>query len=48
MLNKKQKEIKEEMEKEMTEGETAMQAFRIHNPPKTLNKSKGKVEEAKN
>lgn len=48
MLDKKRQEIKAQMEKEMAEGETAMQAFRMHNPLKTLNKSVSKIEEAKN
>ena len=30
----------------MAEGETAMDAFRLHNPLKSLNKSVGKIEEA--
>lgn len=38
MLDSKRKEIKEKMEKEMSEGETAMLAFSEHNPVKTLNK----------
>ena len=37
-LDAKRKEIKEKMEKEMAEGETAMLAFSEHNPVKTLNK----------
>ena len=45
-LDAKRKEIKEKMEKEMEEGETAMDAFRLHNPLKTLNKSVSKIEEA--
>ncbi len=46
MLDAKRKEIKEKMEKEMAEGETAMDAFRLHNPLKSLNKSVSKIEEA--
>ena len=46
MLDVKRKEIKEKMEKEMEEGETAMQAIQLHNPLKTLNKSISKIEEA--
>jgi hypothetical protein len=45
-LDAKRKEIKERMEKEMQEGETAMQAFQLHNPIKTLNKSLNSIEEA--
>ena len=45
-LDVKRKEIKERMEKEMQEGETAMQAFQLHNPIKTLNKSLNSIEEA--
>ena len=44
----KRKEIKEKMEKEMTEGETANQAFRVNNPLKTLNNSVSKIEDTKN
>ena len=39
MLDAKRKEIKEKMEKEMTEGETAMLAFSEHDPRKTLGKA---------
>ena len=46
MLDKKRQELKEKMEKEMQEGETAMLAFTGHNPLKTLNKSVSKIEEA--
>ena len=46
MLDAKRKELKEKMEKEMQEGETAMLAFTGHNPLKTLNKSLTKIEEA--
>ena len=46
MLDAKRKELKEKMEKEMQEGETAMLAFTGHNPLKTLNKSVSKIEEA--
>ena len=46
MLDKKRQEIKEKMQQEMQEGETAMLAFTGHNPLKTLNKSLGKIEEA--
>ena len=46
MLDAKRKELKEKMEKEMQEGETAMQAFQLHNPIKTLNKSLSSIEEA--
>ena len=45
-LDAKRKEIKARMEKEMQEGETAMQAFQLHNPIKTLNKSLSSIEEA--
>ena len=45
-LDVKRKEIKARMEKEMQEGETAMQAFQLHNPIKTLNKSLSSIEEA--
>jgi chromosome segregation ATPase len=45
-LDAKRKEIKARMEKEMAEGETAMQAFQLHNPIKTLNKSLSNIEEA--
>ena len=45
-LDAKRKEIKEKMEKEMQEGEIAMQAIQLHNPLKTLNKSLAKIEEA--
>ena len=45
-LDVKRKEIKARMEKEMQEGETAMQAFQLHNPIKTLNKSLNSIEEA--
>ena len=45
-LDAKRKEIKEKMEKEMQEGETAMLAFQLHNPLKSLNKSVTKIEEA--
>ena len=45
-LDAKRKEIKEKMEKEMQEGETAMLAFQLHNPLKSLNKSVSKIEEA--
>ena len=45
-LDAKRKEIKQRMEKEMAEGETAMQAFQLHNPIKTLNKSLNSIEEA--
>ena len=45
-LDAKRKEIKEKIEKEMQEGETAMLAFTEHNPLKTLNKSVSKIEEA--
>ena len=45
-LDAKRKEIKARMEKEMQEGETAMQAFQLHNPIKTLNKSLSNIEEA--
>ena len=48
MIDMKRKEIKEKMEKEMTEGETANQAFRVNNPLKTLNNSVSKIEDAKN
>ena len=46
-LDAKRKEIKEKMEKEMAEGETAMLAFREHNPSKTLNKILKSIETAK-
>ena len=46
MLDAKRKEIKEKMEQEMQEGETAMLAFTEHNPLKALNKSVSKIEEA--
>ena len=39
MLDAKRKEIKEKMEKEMAEGETAMLAFSEHDPRKTLGKA---------
>ena len=45
-LDAKRKEIKERMEKEMQEGEIAMQAIQLHNPLKTLNRSVNKIEEA--
>ncbi len=45
-LDTKRKEIKARMEKEMQEGETAMLAFQLHNPIKTLNKSLNSIEEA--
>jgi hypothetical protein len=45
-LDAKRKEIKEKIEKEMQEGETAMLAFQLHNPLKSLNKSVSKIEEA--
>ena len=47
MLDAKRKEIKEKMEKEMTEGETAMLAFTEHNPVKTLGKALKGIETAK-
>ena len=47
MLDKKRKEIKEKMEKEMAEGETSMLAFTEHNPLKTLGKALKGVETAK-
>ena len=46
-LDKKRKEIKEKMEKEMAEGETAMLAFSEHNPLKTLNKALKGIDSAK-
>ena len=46
-LDAKRKEIKEKMEKEMAEGETAMLAFSEHNPIKTLNKALKGIETAK-
>ncbi len=47
MLDKKRKEIKEKMEKEMAEGETSMLAFTEHNPLKTLNKALKGIDSAK-
>ena len=47
MLDKKRKEIKEKMEKEMAEGETSMLAFTEHNPVKTLGKALKGIETAK-
>ena len=47
MLDKKRKEIKEKMEKEMAEGETSMLAFVEHNPLKTLGKALKGIETAK-
>ena len=46
-LDAKRKEIKEKMEKEMAEGETAMLAFSEHNPLKTLNKVLKGIDTAK-
>ena len=46
-LDKKRKEIKEKMEKEMAEGETSMLAFTEHNPVKTLGKALKGIETAK-
>ena len=46
-LDAKRKEIKEKMEKEMAEGETAMLAFSEHNPLKTLNKALKGIDTAK-
>ena len=46
MLDKKRQELKEKMQQEMQEGETAMLAFTEHNPLKALNKSVSKIEEA--
>ena len=47
MLDKKRKEIKEKMEKEMAEGETSMLAFTEQNPVKTLGKALKGIETAK-
>ena len=47
MLDTKRKEIKEQMEKEMEEGETSMLAFTEHNPVKTLGKTLKAIETAK-
>ena len=47
MLDAKRKEIKQRMEKEMQEGETAMLAFAEHNPLKTLNKTLKGIDTAK-
>ena len=46
-LDKKRKEIKEKMEKEMAEGETSMLAFTEHNPLKTLGKALKGIQTAK-
>ena len=46
MLDAKRKELKEKMQQEMAEGETAMLAFTEHNPLKALNKSVSKIDEA--
>lgn len=47
MLDAKSKEIKEKMEKEIADGETAMLAFTEHNPLKTLNKALKGIETTK-
>ena len=47
MLDKKRQELKEKMEKEMAEGETAMLAFSEHDPRKTLGKALKAIETAK-